>query len=429
VDATDLHARTGGNPLFISESIQLLADGSRLRVPLRSVQEVIRERLAPLPRACRDALEVAAVLGREFEYPPLAAALRTSPEGAVAVLDPAVTARLVAPAGSRAGSYRFAHTLIRDAVEDQLAPSRRTDLHARAFAALRDTGWGQASDLAYHAVRARPRVGDEVATAAARSAAEAADRLLAFADAAEWWRTAIALARRPDGLDTDLELRLGRSLLLAGRVDQARSHFETGLVTLRCMRALANAAAGQHADATDEIEALAADGFAALPRDSLYLASLAILAEAAVTCQAADLARLILAALTPYRSRNLIQGVPVGWGAADWYIARLQWLTGRHGDASRSAATARRLHRRWGAEGLGDPLASLGRDPASAPLSRRESEVIGLLASGRENAEMAAALGVSVHTIERHVANIFLKIGVRNRAEATAWAHRRGIAG
>jgi DNA-binding CsgD family transcriptional regulator len=27
--------------------------------------------------------------------------------------------------------------------------------------------------------------------------------------------------------------------------------------------------------------------------------------------------------------------------------------------------------------------------------------------------------------VERHVANIFVKIGVRNRAEATAWAHRR----
>jgi DNA-binding CsgD family transcriptional regulator len=199
-----------------------------------------------------------------------------------------------------------------------------------------------------------------------------------------------------------------------------------GLVTLRCMRALAHATAGRRAEAAGEIEALAASGFAALPRDSLYLASLAILAEAAVTCRAADLARPILAALAPYEARNLIQGVPVGWGAAAWYIARLQWLTGRPGDAARSAATAQRLHRRWGAGGFGDPLAGLALQGAAAPLSHRESEVIALLASGRANAEMAAALGVSVHTIERHVANIFHKIGVRNRAEATAWAHRHG---
>jgi DNA-binding CsgD family transcriptional regulator len=145
-----------------------------------------------------------------------------------------------------------------------------------------------------------------------------------------------------------------------------------------------------------------------------------------VSCRAAGLAGPILAELAPYRERNLIQGVPVGWGAAAWYIARLQWLTGRPGDAARSAATAQRLHHRWGAGGFPDPLAGLAR---AIPLSQRESQVIALLAAGRENAEMAAQLGVSVHTIERHVANIFLKLGVRNRAEATAWAHRHGRAG
>ena len=65
-----LHARTGGNPLFISESIQLLGAGSRPDAPLRSVGEVIRERLAPLPPGCREVLEMASVLGRDFEYPP-----------------------------------------------------------------------------------------------------------------------------------------------------------------------------------------------------------------------------------------------------------------------------------------------------------------------------------------------------------------------
>jgi hypothetical protein len=233
VDAGGLHARTGGNPLFISESIKLLTDGFRPDAPLRSVAEVIRERLAPLPSACREALEVASVLGRDFEYPPLAAALRLSPADAVAALDPAVNARLVSPVGGRGGAYRFVHTLIRDAVEEQLAPSRRADLHARAFAALRDTGWGQAADLAHHAVQGRPGVSDQTAADAARFAADAArfaadaaDRLLAWEDAATWWQTAITLSPPRDGLDTELEMRLGRSLLLAGQVGQARAHFE-----------------------------------------------------------------------------------------------------------------------------------------------------------------------------------------------------------
>jgi DNA-binding CsgD family transcriptional regulator len=671
VDAGDLHARTGGNPLFISESIRLFAAGSRPGVPLRSVREVIGERLAPLPADCREALEVAAVLGRDFEYPPLAAALRVSPARAVAALDAAVSARLVCPEDSRAGAYRFVHTLIRDAVEEQLAASRRAHLHARVFAALRDTGWGQPSDLAHHAVQARPEVSDQVAADAARSAAEAADRLLAWEDAAAWWRTAIMLIPRGH-VDAGLQMQLGRSLLLAGSVDEARACFEAaageaartgdgptlaasalaagdtvaevtadhelvalldracrfpgvpagtrarllarwaiatywqaggqdqsrhaslaavelagqaedtealgaaliarqftlrgpgfledrlaagtavldiairtgdqelrfrahqwlvpdryqigaialaaadlehmaaiaeagrnplqrwwvliyrgllagfagqngqaeelaheaaalgrrlgqpaadayrvgqlgriywttgrlaelegdiagalarfpGLVTLRCMRALVAATAGRAAEAAREIEALETGTFAALPRDSLYLASLAILGEAAVMCRAADLARPILDELLPYASRNLIQGVPVGWGAAAWHIARLQWLVGRRSDAARSAATAQRLHRQWGAGGLGHPLADLGQQAATASLSRREREVLTLLACGQANSDVAAALGVSVHTVERHVANIFAKLNVTNRAGATAWAYRRGL--
>ena len=189
------------------------------------MREVIRERLAPLPEGCREALEVAAVLGRDFEYPPLAAALRVSPARAVAALDPAVNARLVPPADARAGAYRFVHTLIRDAVEEQLAASRRAHLHARVFAALRDTGWGRPSDLAHHAVQARPMISDEFADDAARSAAEAADRLLAWEAAAAWWQTASMLAPRGQA-DIRLQMRLGRSLLLAGHVDEARACFE-----------------------------------------------------------------------------------------------------------------------------------------------------------------------------------------------------------
>ena len=227
--------------------------------------------------------------------------------------------------------------------------------------------------------------------------------------------------------------QLGRIYWTAGRlaelqddIEQALARFP-GLVTLRCMRALAAGAAGRTGEAAREIEALAADSFAALPRDSLYLASLAILGETAVTCRAADLARPILDELLPYASRNLIQGVPVGWGAAAWHVARLQWLLGRRSDAARSAATAQRLHRQWGAGGLGHPLADLGQQAATVSLSRREVEVLTLLACGQANSDVAAALGVSVHTIERHVANIFAKLNVTNRAGATAWAYRRGL--
>ena len=64
----------------------------------------------------------------------------------------------------------------------------------------------------------------------------------------------------------------------------------------------------------------------------------------------------------------------------------------------------------------------------SGGLSGREIEVLRLLASGDTNAEIAGRLGLSVNTIERHVGNIYRKIDARGRADATAYAIRRGLA-
>ena len=63
----------------------------------------------------------------------------------------------------------------------------------------------------------------------------------------------------------------------------------------------------------------------------------------------------------------------------------------------------------------------------SARLSDRELEVLRLLAAGKTNPQIAEALYLSPHTVGRHVQNILAKIGVANRTEATAWAHRHGL--
>ena len=55
-------------------------------------------------------------------------------------------------------------------------------------------------------------------------------------------------------------------------------------------------------------------------------------------------------------------------------------------------------------------------------LTAREVEVLRHLAGGRTNDEIAKELFVSVRTVERHVANIYAKIGARGRANATAYA-------
>ena len=55
-------------------------------------------------------------------------------------------------------------------------------------------------------------------------------------------------------------------------------------------------------------------------------------------------------------------------------------------------------------------------------LSRREQEVLSLVAGGLSNAEIAARLYISVKTAGHHVSNILTKLGVRSRTEATAYA-------
>jgi DNA-binding CsgD family transcriptional regulator len=73
-----------------------------------------------------------------------------------------------------------------------------------------------------------------------------------------------------------------------------------------------------------------------------------------------------------------------------------------------------------------DALLRPDRDDAHG-LSRRELEVLRLVAAGRTNREIAAALVLSEHTVARHVQNIFGKLGVSSRTAATAFAFEHDL--
>jgi len=69
--------------------------------------------------------------------------------------------------------------------------------------------------------------------------------------------------------------------------------------------------------------------------------------------------------------------------------------------------------------------------PAVPPpdgLTQREVEILGLIAQGLTNPEIAAKLFLSNHTIKTHINRIFAKTGSRDRAAAIGYAHRHGIA-
>jgi DNA-binding CsgD family transcriptional regulator/tetratricopeptide (TPR) repeat protein len=82
---------------------------------------------------------------------------------------------------------------------------------------------------------------------------------------------------------------------------------------------------------------------------------------------------------------------------------------------------------------LPGPAADAASDAESAELERlrltqREREILGLLAQGRTNPQIARALYISPKTASVHVSNILTKLGVSGRVEAAAWAQRLGLA-
>ena len=68
-----------------------------------------------------------------------------------------------------------------------------------------------------------------------------------------------------------------------------------------------------------------------------------------------------------------------------------------------------------------------GRAVDSHELTDRELEVLRLLSAGETNREIAESLVVSVRTVDRHVSNIYAKLGVSSRAAATSYAYEHGL--
>jgi DNA-binding NarL/FixJ family response regulator len=68
-----------------------------------------------------------------------------------------------------------------------------------------------------------------------------------------------------------------------------------------------------------------------------------------------------------------------------------------------------------------------GRSELPGGLTEREAEVLRLVATGRSNRDIAAALFISERTVHRHLSNIFAKLGVTSRTAATAYAFEHDL--
>jgi DNA-binding CsgD family transcriptional regulator len=241
------------------------------------------------------------------------------------------------------------------------------------------------------------------------------------------------------------QLQLGLAQLQLGELAEARVHLEASLTAIReahdwkytgvaliglgsAARAVGDAAAGAlaYTEALTVCREAGAAGDVPLCLEGLAAVALALdqpavaarLLGAAETAQAAGFTPTFPGFEQAYqRTARQVGGVlPPATLAAEL-------ATGRSLSLAETLPIAHGLSNICDA---GEPVGAL-RPPTRGGLSERETEVLCLVARGQSNVEIATELVLSVRTVEKHVANIYAKIGARGRADAATYALRNGL--
>ena len=231
-----IHEATEGNPLFIRETVRLLATEHRLERPGRlsvpvpgSVRAVIiQQRLAPLSADALQVLSAAAVVGREFDLALVRPVCELPVERVLGGLSEAVTSGVVTEEAGAANRYRFSHSLMREVLYDQLPIPARTELHRRVGEAIESLfGSGSsahAAELARHFGEVAAAGEAAKALAYARQAGEQAMSVHAYEQAAAEYQRALHACTfiGPDEpVRCELLLGLGAAQARAGRYREA----------------------------------------------------------------------------------------------------------------------------------------------------------------------------------------------------------------
>lgn len=244
-----IHQSTAGNPLFVVETVRLLAAEGRLDRPGAAtvvpagVREAIDRRLNRLSGTAQRALTTASVLGREFE-PELLDRLRAEDDTDDA-LDEAIAAKLVTAAPGAPGVLHFSHVLVRDVLYDAIPIRRRRELHRLTATELerrhRAEPGPHLARLAQHFFEAGAT---EEAVDHASLGAERAASQLAYEEAARLYRLALRALERGGAADErrlcDLLLGLGDAQARAGDETSAQATF------LRAAEMARRAGMGEH---------------------------------------------------------------------------------------------------------------------------------------------------------------------------------------
>jgi predicted ATPase/DNA-binding CsgD family transcriptional regulator len=174
-----VHTQTEGNPLFVSQVVELLAQEGQLASERASphqaweiqippgVQEVIRRRLEHLSENCNQVLAVASVVGREFGLGllerlmadpatplPRGSGHGLSSDDVLEGVEEALTSRVIEEMPHSVDRYQFTHVLIQNTLAREFSAARRARLHASIGQALEEmyniNTEVHAAELAYH---------------------------------------------------------------------------------------------------------------------------------------------------------------------------------------------------------------------------------------------------------------------------------------
>jgi DNA-binding CsgD family transcriptional regulator/tetratricopeptide (TPR) repeat protein len=215
IDAAELCRVTNGNPFLVCEAIEA---GWPTIPP--TVTDVVSARLARSSMPVRAALQAAAVIGFSIDRDLLGLVV----DGSAALLDECLRTGLLTSDGR---SLRFRHELVRMAIEQAIAPHRKTQLHARLLAALEDGSDADPAVLAHHAEGAgnADAVRRHALTAAHRSSALGAHR-----EAAAQYERALRYADADDQQATaGLQEGLAAEYLLLDQLDESETAFRAAL--------------------------------------------------------------------------------------------------------------------------------------------------------------------------------------------------------
>jgi class 3 adenylate cyclase/tetratricopeptide (TPR) repeat protein len=225
--APALHAETEGNPFFVGQFLDHLVETGALEdrdrgrptslpvdqlgVP-EGVRDVVGSRVARLPEATRRALDVAAVIGREFTV----AVLERIPEAGtdadtlLGALEGAARARLVQEVPGKLGRFGFVHDVVRQTLYRGLSGPRRARLHRRVGEALAGLPRAEAQTavVAHHFVAGATAGCRGEAIAWSERAGARAMEQFAFEEAVTHFHRAIELLEWDDPPDRAARARL-----------------------------------------------------------------------------------------------------------------------------------------------------------------------------------------------------------------------------